>query len=198
MMRLMQRKFDDPRMTEAVTQTVNRIHAMSIVHEILYSESRFADISFAGYLRKLVDHVHHDPRAAGVEITVEGDDVPLQVQEAVPLALIANEVVSNALKHAFAGAGGRIAIRVLRKGSRVRLEIADDGAQAAAGTGKAKGLGLQIVSALARQLDATMDFAVGAQGARFTLEFDRAGDAPEAAPAYGFALGSAGPSPAPA
>ena len=94
--------------------------------------------------------------------------------QAVPLALVVTEAVSNALKYAFPGGRqGRIAVHLTEDGGFVRLEIQDDGVGIPAGkseteTGTRDGIGLQLIRGFSRQLGATLDVQEG-NGTRYVL-----------------------------
>jgi two-component sensor histidine kinase len=111
----------------------------------------------------------------GIRLLTESEPVAVSLDLAVPLGLTLNELVTNSLKHGFAGrSSGQILVRLRRlEGQRVRLEVSDDGiglgaAEAAGSTGA---LGLQLVESLARQLDAELGMSSD-NGARTWLEFD--------------------------
>ena len=94
--------------------------------------------------------------------------------QAVPLALIVTEAVSNALKYAFPGGrGGRVGVHLAEEGEFVRLVIQDDGVGIPAGrseteTGTRDGIGLQLIRGFSRQLGATLDVQEG-QGTRYVV-----------------------------
>ncbi len=139
---------------EVLTETVNRILSIAAVHEILSVEG-FRMIN----VRELVNRVAHDVAEnmarppLHVAVEVSGDDLSLPSQPATSLALAVNELVQNALEHAFPGRShGRIVIRLERRDGECVLDVHDDGVglaeQRAAGE---ETLGLQIVRALATQ-----------------------------------------------
>jgi len=182
MLRLQSRHFKDARIQDALDRSIGRLQAMSLVHEALYSRSDLARVGIGEYLRGLIQYLRQaDPRATGVEIAVTADDTTLPIDQSVPLALIANEVISNALKHAFpAGTPGRISVSLATAQGRTRLTIADDGVGAAAGAlDRPGGFGLQIVQALASQLGGTAAFRSAERGTQFLLDFPQ----PESGPA---------------
>jgi two-component sensor histidine kinase len=164
---------------EVLTETVNRILSIAAVHEILSVEG-FRMIN----VRELVDRVAqtvagnmvHPPLRVAVEVT--GDDLYLPSQPATSLALAVNELVQNALEHAFPDRmEGRIAIRLGRHERECFLEVRDDGVGLAdQKTPGEETLGLQIVRALATQdLGGRFDLESGG-GTRVTITFP----APEA------------------
>ncbi len=160
---------------EVLTETVNRILSIAAVHEILSVEGfRMVNV------RQLVDRVAQavaetmlaEPRR--VTIDVSGGDLYLPSQPATSLALAVNELVQNALEHAFpAGRPGRIAIRLGRRNGECFLEVADDGVGLGDPASAAETLGLQIVRALATE-DLGGTFTVESRdGTRASIAFPR-------------------------
>jgi two-component sensor histidine kinase/putative methionine-R-sulfoxide reductase with GAF domain len=160
---------------EVLTETVNRILSIAAVHEILSVEGfRMVNV------RQLVDRVAQsvaDTMLHGtrrVTIEVSGGDLFLPSQPATSLALALNELVQNALEHAFPdGREGRIAIRLGRRNGECFLEVADDGVGLGEQTGAGETLGLQIVRALATEdLGGTFSM-VSREGTEVSITFPR-------------------------
>jgi hypothetical protein len=153
-----------------------RIRSMALVHEKLYQSGDLSKIDLAGYIRSLSTHLFQvylvDPNQ--VRLETEFEDVPLDINTAVPCGLILNELISNALKHAFpAGRKGVLMIRLRRgKDGAVELRIADNGVGFPKGLDfrRTESLGLQIVSLLVGQLEGTIKLA-RKNGTAFTVAF---------------------------
>jgi PAS domain S-box-containing protein len=153
-----------------------RIRSMALVHEKLYQSGDLSKIDLAGYIQSLSTHLFHvylvDPNQ--VRLETEFADVTLDINSAVPCGLILNELISNALKHAFpAGRKGVLMIRLRRgKDGAVELRIADNGVGFPKGLDFrcTESLGLQIVSLLVGQLKGTIKLA-GKNGTAFTVAF---------------------------
>jgi len=91
----------------------NRIHALGLIHEKLYQKKNFDRIDFGTYVRELMDDllVAYSLDARDIDLEVCAREVSLDVDKAIPCALILNELVSNALKHAFPdGREGKIRV----------------------------------------------------------------------------------------
>lgn len=149
---------------EALLDCKTRVEAIALLHEKLYRSEDFA-LPFAAYLRSIADNLLHaaDAAASGISLRMETQDIPLGVAKAVPCGLILNELLTNAMKHAFpAGAGGEIQVTLQYAGSRVQLTVSDNGVgmqepDAAAANGS---IGLQLVGTLTEQLDGTMQILI--------------------------------------
>ena len=174
MLRVKLRQLDDPALKEAMQRTIDRVHAMGLVHQTLYGDQNFAALGFGDYLRRLVDHLRRaHPSGEMVTIDVDADDSRLPLDQSVPLALIANEVGTNALKHGI-GADARGAVQVLLRsdGPRTTFEVLNRGTSAPR-PASGPGVGLQIVNALAMQLDGELLSGAHGEGWRFRLTFAR-------------------------
>jgi len=162
-----------------------RIRSMSLVHEKLYQSRDLSKIDLAGYIESLAAHLFHVylVNSAQVRMETEFEDVSVDINSAVPCGLILNELISNALKHAFPeGRTGMIKIG-LRRGpaGAVELRVADDGIGLPEGLDfrKAESFGLQIVNLLVDQLEAAIDLD-RTKGTAFTMTFRELKYAPRA------------------
>ena len=153
----------------------NRVAAIAAIHEILYRSSSFSAIHLADYARSFAPSLVEFYGAQGrVEIAIIGDGVTLELERAVPYGLLLNELLSNALKHAFAGEReGRIVISFARAGGTGTLSVVDDGVGLASGfeIDKVTSLGLKLVRNLARQLRGEVSFRDADPGTAFEVQF---------------------------
>ena len=111
-----------------------RIRSMAMVHEMLYRSGDVNRIDFADYLRTLVQHLHTSFSSGGGRIRLETDIAPLclGIDQALPCGLLANEIMTNAFRHAFGPDDTgviRVGLEVREHGdeARVVLTVADDG-----------------------------------------------------------------------
>jgi two-component sensor histidine kinase len=149
---------------------------MALVHEKLYQSADMARVEFAEYTRGLLNYLWraHGSTVSGVRLVTDLEPAPVSINAAVPCGLILNELVSNALKHAFSNrADGEVAVS-LRSGEqgRVCLRVRDNGVGLPPGLDwrQADSLGLRIVQILAAQLHATVEVRCR-EGAEFTITF---------------------------
>ncbi|MDR5682758.1 MAG: GAF domain-containing protein [Armatimonadota bacterium] len=155
LLRLQMSDGDGPRVREVLTETINRVLGIAAVHEILSLEG-FRTVN----LRDVLERIAHAVVAnmtrpdLALEVSVEGDDVYFPSQQATSAALVATELIQNALEHAFVGRErGRLTVRVVDAPACVHLEVADDGAGLPAGfdPSRSADLGLRIASTLVRE-----------------------------------------------
>ncbi len=157
---------------EIKTNMGQRIAAMSAVHEHIYRSNSFATVDVEGYLQTLIESIRagHDPR---VQVIEELEDVAVDKDNATPLGLILNEVVSNAFKHAFPDEReGAVAVHLTRLDDATgQLTVADNGIGFDPEQ-PAKGIGRRLISALTQQLGGTSHFDSSPEGgSQFTLNF---------------------------
>jgi len=149
---------------EAFQVSKDRIYAMSLVHEKLYKAENLSHIDMRGYFESLSNALvgaHSEEKEIRFEI--DADDVFLDIDKAIPCCLIINELLTNAIKHAFPDKKtGLIKIRFKRADEKALiLSIEDDGIGLPADVeiDQADTLGLQIVRLLTGQLDGFFQIA---------------------------------------
>jgi two-component sensor histidine kinase len=134
----------------------DRIYSMARLHEQLYSSGKLSDLDFAAHLRELAEMLVHSHTPPGRILTLEvrADPVAMDMDTAVTLGLIANELLLNALKHGFDGrSAGKLTVE-LRAGSPNRMTVHDDGSGLPPGfdAEKNSGLGYELVLGMTRQI----------------------------------------------
>jgi len=164
----------DPRAIDLFRDSQNRIRSMSLVHEHLYQSDSLARVDFREYLTSVSSDLVRMYNVQGVTTTVKADVVHLEIDTAVPVGLIANELLSNALKHAFKGrSGGSIEVGLRRReDSRVELTVVDDGIGLPAQfeLNDSASMGLHLVDGLAKQIDGTFEIVRG-NGTKMVVTF---------------------------
>jgi len=114
----------------AIRNSQNRMHAMSLIHQKLYQSDNLAEIDMKWYIKELVDYmIECFSTDRKIQFTLETETIKLDVAQAVPLGLILNEAISNAIKYAFPeGRKGEVHISFLSfEDNMCVLKIADNG-----------------------------------------------------------------------
>jgi PAS domain S-box-containing protein len=157
-------------------QSADRIKAMALIHEKLYQSNDLAKIDFNEYIVNLTDSLLYSfgvPKGL-IKITLDINDIVLDIDRAIPCGLIVNELISNALKHAFPkGQHGDINIHFTHDNNEYNLLHSDNGIGLPDGFNikTCKSLGLQLVSGLVvNQLNGKINIAQS-KGASFTIHF---------------------------
>ncbi len=147
------------KMNLALVDMETRVRSMSFVHEILYQSDNFASVEFPSYVSHLCAHLLDayavDPLKIKLVVSVE--DIRLPLEKAVPCGLLINELVVNALKHAFPDdRSGTVTVTMAGTGNnKVSLTVSDDGIGAPLlelEEGKRRSIGIRLVKSLAEQL----------------------------------------------
>ncbi len=166
----------DPKSREVYKESRNRVLTMALIHEELYAARNLVQVDYGTYIRNLVNNLFKsyaiEPDRIDPDIQVE--DIRLVVDTAIPCALIINELVSNALKHAFPGdRRGRVRIVFRQEDGRYHLEVADTGVGLPPGLDilKSPSLGMKLVHVLVEQLSGTMEIRPEG-GTAFIIEFE--------------------------
>lgn len=146
----------------ALQEGYRRLHLLAKVHELLYSSADSAqEILMSKLLQAMGDALQQSfaEISAQVSLQITSDPILLSADDAIPMALLANEVLTNAYKHAFpGGCAGEITVELsCAPDHAVVLKIADNGIGIRPGTGKG-GLGLELTRNFAQQLHGTLCF----------------------------------------
>lgn len=154
----------DPRALHAFQETRSRVKSMALVHDRLVRSPDLARIDAGDHIQELVDHVvgGYGYGAPGITLNVEVDDIWLGIDTAIPVSLIVNELVSNALKHAFpagTGPGREIGVEFRSIDGRLTLIVRDNGVGMPPDLDfrNAESLGLQLVTLLTQQLGGSIE-----------------------------------------
>ena len=167
---------DDPKLTQALEDSRNRIYSMALIHQQLYRSTNLRQIDFSAYLEELVENLveSYNGGEDRVEFHFKGEPILLNIETANPCGLIVNELISNVFKHAFAkGRSGRVWLGIHRRRSgEITLSVKDDGAGFPEGVNfrQVNSLGMELICTLSEQLEGTIEMK-RRKGTLFTLRF---------------------------
>lgn len=168
LLNLQEGAISDPVARRVFTDCQTQIQSMSMVHEVLYQSSSFESVDMKPYFKRLAEYLSslYDGTFHGVSCEVEAESLALDLERAIPVALIVNELLSNAFKHAFPeGRRGRIRIASRVEEGTLLIEVEDDGVGfSSPAAGSRKGIGTELVSALAAQLKGRAEYSAGGSG----------------------------------
>jgi PAS domain S-box-containing protein len=157
-------------------ESQGRIRSIALVHEKLYRSLDLARVDSAEYIRDLVVQLfrlyHIPPTDIALEMDV--DEVMLDLDTAISCGLIINELVSNALKHAFSeGREGKVRVSLQSQGNQLALSVSDDGVGLPDDLDyrSARSMGLQLVNTLVEQLEGTLGVESTERGTVFRVTF---------------------------
>ena len=176
LLRMQAEDFPDRRVAEALQESQLRVQSMALIHAQLYNSVNWSAVDFTSYTELLTRSlfVSYGVDPARITWRVEMNPFKLSVDKAIPAGLILNEMISNALKHAFPdGRKGSIAISGELREGRIELRVRDDGAgiTKAAEPRQRPSLGLKIIDILCRQLKGTLERSEEGGGTTFGISF---------------------------
>jgi two-component sensor histidine kinase len=173
LLNLQSERIKDPKVRNAMIKSQQRVHSMSMIHQKLYQGKSFSHIEMKDYFQNLGSHVINSYGMAD-RVVLQCDMQPLMVDidHAIPIGLIVNELLSNALKYAFPGnRKGNISVSLEQRESVLHLEVSDDGiGKDISNSIEGTGFGTQLIALLTTQLDGDMKLKVD-KGTLISFDF---------------------------
>ncbi len=166
----------DQSMAAVLRDSEARVRSMALIHELLYQNEQFSSIDFAAYVRLLVPLLRESfQMGTRIECILQLSRTELTLEQAIPCALILNELITNSLKYAYPEGVGEILITLTTASGWTQLTVQDHGIGLPPGFDSAKtsSFGLTIVRALTEQLDGEYQFNPTHPGATFTIRFPK-------------------------
>ncbi|GAB6054905.1 hypothetical protein JCM15415_02210 [Methanobacterium movens] len=152
----------------------DKIRSMALIHEKLYRRDNKKRLYFDEYIRSLAQEMvqNYNSPLLNVSLDFNIDIISLDVDIAIPVALICSEIITNSFKHAFTQKTGRITIELFKEDSKIVLIIADDGAGFPENFDFKKdgNMGFKLIRGLADQIGASID-VLRDNGTKFILKF---------------------------
>lgn len=157
---------------EAIREAALRVSTVGQLHDLFWRHSTARTIDVSLIVKELCRGLQDTFPLH--QLTCEAQSLELPVNTAIPIALILNELVTNAVKHAYeAGQTGEVQVRLVCSPSeQMRLEVRDFGRGLPAGfdlKNVENSLGMRVIAALSRQLQGELEFASASPGTRFVL-----------------------------
>ena len=162
---------------EALEEGKTRVKAMALIHQKLYQNDDLSVIEMQGYIESLINSVQSVFKKGGhnINITIDAEGVELDIDRAIPIGLILNELVSNSFKYAFPDAEqeGQIYIHIRTNGEGGFFEYSDNGVGMPDDTEQRENnsMGIRLIRRLVNQLQSTLNIDKTSEGARFWFNF---------------------------
>ena len=154
-------------------ETVNRIHAMSLIHETLYKSKQIGEVKFAGYMKSLLKYVSETFDTSEIEISTKIDDVVLSMDTATSCGMIVMELMTNSLKYAFPKKqNSKITICMsINADNQCVMSVQDNGVGFPdIDLMESESIGMQLIMSLSEQLEGKVNMK-NEDGAKFELVF---------------------------
>jgi two-component sensor histidine kinase len=161
----------------AISESQQRIHAISLIHQKLYQSDNLQVVNMKSYIHELVDYLKESFNAEQkIEFNIKVDSIEMEILKAIPVGLILNEAITNSLKYAFDGEDQKIISIQLKhkKNNSISLTIKDNGKGIPADFNplESDSLGINLMQGLSNQINA--DFSIKADnGTSIKLEFSQ-------------------------
>ncbi|WP_420153749.1 tetratricopeptide repeat-containing sensor histidine kinase [Siphonobacter sp.] len=170
------RYLDNADAVTAIRSSQHRMYAMSLIHQRLYQTETMGSIDMGWYMQELMGYMKESfDIQRQITFQIDCESIVLDVVQAVPLGLILNEAVSNAIKYAFpAGRSGTITVSFKRNPvTGCRLLITDDGVGFPQGykAFESRSLGMSLMQGLSQQLDGNFEIESSEGGVRVRVDF---------------------------
>lgn len=152
----------DPLARDAMTESTNRLKAILLLHQQLYKDEQVGTIECAQFATDLFNQITAVFKRENQQIVLQNNIPPtvLDIDTAVSLGLILNELITNSYKYAFANENGSILLDITKTGANYTLTYIDSGPGLPAGleVRALKSLGMKILNSLSRQLGGSMSY----------------------------------------
>jgi two-component sensor histidine kinase len=175
LLKLQAAKSNNEEIKISLQEAHDRINSMALLHQMLYRNNEMTSLSFDAYLTSLINQISSSFSSEDKSIIIESNLIALELDldTAIPLGLITNELLSNAYKHAFSGKDGVVKIQLMKLAKNTyQLKIADNGKGLPDNFNDVitDSLGLDIVNILSDQISAELK-VYNDNGASFEIIF---------------------------
>lgn len=169
---LQAQQLTDEQALQAVKSSESRVNAMALIHRKLYSKGQDRTINIKSYITELITYLVHSYGFSenGIKLNLELQDVEVDIDKAIPLGLIINELISNAFKHAYIDhPSPALTIVLVRENDGLRIDMGDNGnaIRGAEGT-RSDSFGLRLVNMLMGEMKGRYEISTN-EGTRYQL-----------------------------
>ena len=175
LMNLQSEKSHDEYHKQLFMECRNRLESISSVHELVYKTKSYSHINFKDYLIQIIQHIADSYKSSkNVEVIKNISDVHVDISSAIPLALIVNELITNAYKHAFTkNKNGSIDVSLSEQNKKVVLIIKDNGKGFDKNIVPKNSIGMDILNGLVDQIDGKSDLVSNNKGTSYKISFSK-------------------------
>ncbi len=168
------RAITDPAARAAMEAMLTRVEALGTVHRRLYQSNNVERFDVAEFARDLANDLVRGSGRDRIRLHLDLETVEVPVAKAPPVALMMNELITNALKHAFPDdRPGRLSVTVAPDGTHVTIKIADDGVGMPVQAMEQRSFGKRLIGTLCRQLNASIAWMTNDPGTIVSIRLPR-------------------------
>ena len=173
---LQSQQISDSQALIVLEESRDRIKAMALIHENLYKERDSAGVNLSSYLKTLANQIVSGySLSKNIELVYNADQVAVDLNKAMPLGLILNELLTNSLKYAYDDVSrGILEVSLFRSDNVIELLIRDNGrGLSEEALTNSKRLGWKLINLLVKQIDAQLEILWDRPGANIRITFER-------------------------
>lgn len=168
------RNVDDDAARSALQSSRDSVGAIGLLHHHLYQTKDFRKVAFQPYIRELCDYFQQafSLKERNIQLGFRCDEFQIDIDKAIPMGLIINEMITNAIKHAFPREdGGSIGLYIKREPTTIVIEVGDNGVGIRDGTEITDGVGKKLIKILSDKFKADFNYInkSGGTTARFAI-----------------------------
>lgn len=172
LLRLQARSIGDPLISSKLEAMLERVDALAKVHRRLYQSDDITRFDVGAFTENLVSDVLASAGRSEIEVSSETDRIEVPSSNAAALGLVLNEVLTNAVKHAYPnGRSGKLAVSAKLTGDQADIVILDDGPGIDENDLENGGLGTMLIRRLSKQVGATVTWANADAGTKVSISF---------------------------
>ncbi|HDZ13663.1 hypothetical protein LCGC14_0766710 [marine sediment metagenome] len=174
---LQSRNTTDPEVKNLLKSSQNRVISMAMVHEMLYMREDLSNIEYQSYVQELAEYLVRSIKGTSSNISLEIDipEIKLNIDTAIPLGLLINETLTNALKYGIINEEkGRIYVKLRKdRDHQFVLNIGDNGKGFSEDVTykNSQSLGLKLIHNLTRQLQGSIERDLSKKGTHYEMKF---------------------------
>ena len=161
MLSLQADKISNNDVKEILQEGRQRINSMALIHQLLYNQNNMSYISISNYLSTLIQQIEtsFNSGAGNIKVNVLCDEIKLDLDTAIPLGLIVNELITNSFKHAFKKTQkGIVDVHLTAKENAFTLIVKDNGDGFDYESKKEQSLGMELINILVQQINGEIKF----------------------------------------
>ncbi len=173
---LQSRNVEDLSIKKMLKSSQNRVIAMAMIHEMLYTREDASQIDCASYVQELVEHLVRSVKgtSSNIDIVIDIAEIKFNIDTAIPIGLLVNEAITNSLRYGIVDdAKGTVFVKMKREAEELVLEMGDDGKgfPDEITYKNSKSMGLQLMQKLVRQLRGSLHRAPKTKGTHYIIRF---------------------------
>ena len=150
----------DENASKAIEDSKNRVKSMALIHQKLYQEDNLKGVNIKVYIDDLVDNLISTYKTKDIAVIVKAESIDIDVDTIIPIGLILNELITNALKYGTNGSASKLGVIFCKKDDSLLLMVNDNGKGLPNDydLSKSKSYGMKLIHSLSRKLKAEVSF----------------------------------------